>query len=141
MELAETIAKRSHDTETQVGGVLVNETVGAVIAVSYNGFVRGAKDDELPTTRPDKYIYIQHCESNLIHNCARLGIAMDGCTLVCTMSPCIACMRALWQSGCARVIAKEKYRDFDKILQMKDIKVTEQITPEGYFELTYHKAD
>ena len=137
MELAETIAKRSHDTETRVGAVLVNNNNGAILAASFNGFVRSAPDDQLPTTRPDKYCYIIHAEENIIANCARLGISMDNCTLISTMSPCTHCMRLLWQCSVTKVIAKEKYRDFEKILQMKDLRVSETVTPEGFYELLY----
>lgn len=136
MDIAETIAKRSHDTETQVGAVLVNNKTGAILAISYNGFIRGADDTALPTTRPDKAPYIIHAEQNIIANCARLGISMEDCSLVCTLSPCILCMRLLYQCGITRVVVKEMYRDFDDITKMKDISV--QVNDiEDFYELRY----
>src|SRR6478609_3085277 len=99
METAEVCAKRSHDAETKVGAVLVNNISGAIMATGFNGFVRGAPDSILPTTRPDKYEYIVHAETNLITNCARHGISMDNCMLVCTLSPCKSCMRMLINAG------------------------------------------
>lgn len=137
MEIAEAVSRRSHDAETQVGSTLVNNKTGAVIATGFNGFVRGAPDNKLPNTRPDKYKYIVHSEMNLIANCARHGISMEDTTLVCTLSPCVACMRVLWQCGITHVICKQKYRDFDSILQMGDIKVDITETPEGYYQLSY----
>lgn len=124
MEHACVAAKRSHDAETQVGAVLVNNASGAVIATGFNGFVRGAPDAVLPNTRPDKYEYIVHAEENLVANCARHGISMDNCTVYCTLSPCKGCMRLLYNCGVTKVIVKELYRDFEEIRSMKDIDVT-----------------
>jgi dCMP deaminase len=137
MDVSVAVSARSHDAETQVGSVLVNNKTGAIIATGFNGFVRGADDSELPNTRPEKYPYIVHSEQNLIANCARHGVSMEDTTLVCTLTPCAACMRLLWQCGITRVIAKEKYRDFDNICQMKDLSIDVLDTPEGFLELTY----
>ena len=140
MKRAEVAALGSHDTETQVGAVLVNNSNGAVIADGCNGFVRGAPDGALPTTRPDKYPYMVHAETNLVANCARLGISMEDCTIVCTHSPCSNCMRLLFQSGITQVIVKQKYRDFEQLVKMKDINITESVTSEGYLILTYNQS-
>jgi dCMP deaminase len=124
MEMARVASKRSHDAETQVGAVLVNNNTGAVIATGCNGFVRGAKDNELPSTRPEKYKYMVHAEENLIANCARHGISMDDCTLYCTMSPCVKCMRLLWQCGITSIIVENLYRDVEEIKGMDDIRLS-----------------
>jgi dCMP deaminase len=137
MDIAYTVSLRSHDAETKVGSVLVNNHSGAIIATGCNGFVRNAPDKDLPTTRPDKYAVIVHSEVNLIANCAYNGISTKDCTVICTLSPCISCMRLLYQCGITTVVCKEKYKDYNTITQMKDIKVVESVTPEGYFELKY----
>lgn len=137
MDIAATIAQRSHDAETKVGAVLVNNASGAIVATGYNGFVRGANDSILPNTRPDKYEYILHAEQNLIANSARHGISMDNCSLVCTLSPCKLCMRMLLNCGITKVIAKELYRDFDEILKMQDINVTATQEADGFWHITY----
>lgn len=137
MATAEIIAQRSHDDETQVGGVLVSKQTDSVIAQAFNGFIRGANDELLPNTRPDKYKFIQHCELNLICHCARLGISTDNCYLVCTMSPCSSCTRMLFQAGITEVICKEKYKDFEDLIKMKDLEIEICETPEGFFHLLY----
>jgi dCMP deaminase len=137
MDIAETIAERSHDAETKVGAVLINNTSGAIVATGYNGFVRGADDNILPNKRPDKYEYILHAEQNLIANSARHGISMDNCSLVCTLSPCKLCMRMLLNCGITRVIVKSLYKDFNDILQMQDIKVEAQKEADGFYHITY----
>lgn len=137
MDMAQVIAERSHDAETKVGAVLINNASGAIVATGYNGFVRGANDSILPTTRPDKYEYILHAEQNLIANSARHGISMANCSLVCTLSPCKLCMRMLLNCGITKVIAKDLYKDFNEITQMQDIKVEVVKADDGFYHLTY----
>ena len=137
MDAANIIAQRSHDSETKVGAILVNNTSGAIVATGYNGFVRGAPDGILPTTRPDKYEYILHAEQNMIANCARHGISMDNCYLICTLSPCKLCMRMLLNCGITKVIARDLYKDFNEILKMQDIKVEATQEADGFWHITY----
>ncbi len=137
MDVASTIAKRSHDAETKVGAILVKNDSGAIIATGYNGFVRGANDSALPNTRPDKYEYIVHAEQNLICNSAKEGISMNNCFLVCTLSPCKLCMRMLLNCGITKVIAKDLYKDFNEILQMQDVKVEAKQEEDGFWHITY----
>jgi dCMP deaminase len=137
MDIATVIAQRSHDAETKVGAVLVNNNSGAIIATGFNGFVRGADDAILPNTRPDKYEYIVHAEQNLICNSAKHGISMNNCSLICTLSPCKLCMRMLLNCGITKVIAKDLYKDFDEILQMQDIKVECKKEEDGFYHISY----
>lgn len=137
MDIAEVVAQRSHDSETKVGAVLINNTSGAIVATGYNGFIRGAPDDTLPTTRPEKYEYIIHAEQNLISNCARHGISMDNCSLISTLSPCKLCMRMLINCGITGVIAKNLYRDFGDIEKMKDANVKHWVDQNGFYRITY----
>jgi dCMP deaminase len=137
MDIALTVAQRSHDAETKVGALLINNKSGAIIATGFNGFVRGTVDANLPNTRPEKYEYMLHAEMNLLTNCALHGIAMADCFLVCTLSPCKLCMRLMVNSGVSRVVVKDLYRDFTEILTMKDIAVGVGKTPEGFHEIHY----
>jgi dCMP deaminase len=137
MDIATVIAQRSHDAETKVGAVLVNNNSGAIIATGFNGFVRGADDAILPNTRPDKYEYIVHAEQNLICNSAKHGISMNNCSLICTLSPCKLCMRMLLNCGITKVIAKDLYKDFDEILKMQDIKVECKKEEDGFYHISY----
>jgi dCMP deaminase len=122
-----TVALDSPDEQTKVGAILINKESGAVIASGYNGFIRGADDDNLPKTRPEKYNYIVHAEQNLICNCARHGISTHNCAIFVTLSPCQFCTRLLYQSGITTIYFKDKYRDFDSQIKLGDIlaKVTQ----------------
>jgi dCMP deaminase len=137
MEIACTVAKRSHDSETKVGALLINNKSNAILATGYNGFIKGACDSILPNTRPEKYEYILHAEMNLLTNCARHGISMDDCFLVCTLSPCKLCARLMMNSGITRAICKDLYRDFSETVSMKDVDVSYEKTPEGFYEIIY----
>jgi dCMP deaminase len=137
MDVAESISNLSPDAETKVGSVLLHKTDMTIIATGYNGFVRGAPDNLLPVTRPEKYNFIVHSEENILAHCARLGISTKDCILLCTLTPCVKCMRLLYQAGVKEVIAKNKYRDFDAISQMVDIKINVSETTEGFLRLVY----
>lgn len=137
MDQAEAVAQRSHDAETKVGSVLIRAFNHSLVSTGFNGFIPGAPDDLLPNTRPDKYEYIIHSELNLIANCAKNGISTEGCYVVCTMSPCKSCVRLLVSSGIRKVVARELYRDFQEVMEMKDVKVEVEKDKEGFFHITY----
>jgi len=138
MDMAEVVSARSHDAETKVGAILVNNASGAIMATGYNGFVRGANDTALPNTRPLKYELILHAEDNLIANCARHGISMENCMLVCTLSPCKHCMRMMINCGITKVVVKALYKDFEQILAMPDVKVTMEQKDDGFYYIEYN---
>jgi len=117
-------ASSSHDEQTKVGALLINPKSGAVIAEGYNGFVRGARDQELPKTRPEKYPYMVHAEMNLLCNAVRHGICTDNCVVFCTLSPCISCIRMLYQSGISTVYFKDMYSDIERSINMGDLILT-----------------
>lgn len=129
------VASQSPDEQTKVGCLLVNGSTGAVLGSGFNGFVRKAPDENLPKTRPDKYKYIIHAETNMVYNCARHGVPTDNCFVYCTLSPCVNCLRALYQSGISVVYFKDKYRDFDENVQMKDLYLRLEPSFDDYFKL------
>lgn len=118
------VAENSHDSETQVGALLVHSLTGAVLSSGYNGFIRGADDANLPTTRPDKYPYMIHAEQNLLLNACRHGISTQDCIMVVTLSPCSQCMRMAYQAGIKTIYFCETYRDFNKQCEMKDLDIS-----------------
>lgn len=117
------IAAQSHDIHTQVAALLINSQTLSVISDGYNGFIREAPDALLPTNRPDKYNFLIHAEENLICNAIRNGVKTDNCFVYVTISPCIHCLRLMWQAGIKDFYFKEKYKDFDQATSMLDLKV------------------
>lgn len=123
MAMAEEFAKESPDSQTKVGAVLISPT-GRQIASGFNGFLRGAPDHILPTERPNKYEYMQHAERNLLYNCLDEGISTRDCTIICTLSPCVDCLRAAYQAGIKTIIYADLYFDSTEFYkELPDVKV------------------
>jgi len=142
MRMAQEVAQLSPDAETQVGAIMLSSE-GRIIASSLNGFLRGAPDDKLPTTRPDKYEFIQHAERNMLYNCAYEGIRTKDTTIVCTLSPCLECLRACFQAGVKQIIFKELYHRFDNVqfyTKLKDVHVDVSVKA-SYMVLDMRRKD
>ena len=107
IDLANHIGGWSKDQSRRVGCV-VTGPLREIRAVGYNGFPRGA--DETVSNRnisPDKYLWTEHAERNAIFQAARIGVALEGCTMYLSWFPCMACARAVVQSGITRLVAVE----------------------------------
>jgi len=50
-----------------------------------------------------------HAEQNAICQAARLGVAIDGATLYCRMTPCRTCAMLIINCGIIRVVCERKY--------------------------------
>jgi dCMP deaminase len=111
MKMAHAMKAMSPDAETKVGAVMLSSEE-RIIASSFNGFLRGAIDKDLPKKRPGKHEFIQHAERNLLYNCAYNGISTKGTTIVCTLSPCLDCLRASFQSGVEFIMFEDLYGKF-----------------------------
>lgn len=105
LEVARVIAENfSKDKSTKVGCVIVG-TSGESRAWGYNGAPRGcsADEDERGVGRPEKYYWFSHAELNAITNAARVGVPLEGSTLIVTHPPCMDCARAIVQAGIKEV--------------------------------------
>jgi dCMP deaminase len=54
-------------------------------------------------------IRTSHAELNAIANAARLGVALEGATLYCHMTPCYTCAKVIINAGIKRVVIKMDY--------------------------------
>lgn len=142
MRMAKEMSILSPDMETKVGAIMLSSD-SRIIASSLNGFLRGAPDDDLPAVRPVKYEFIQHAERNLIYNCAYEGIRTKDTTIICTLSPCLECLRACFQAGVKTIIFNKLYHKFDGVdfyEKLPDVKVKVS-TIAGYFRLDMERMD
>ncbi len=137
MQEATLWSRRSHDSQTQCGCVIVkNKTV---ISTGYNGFVREIDDSVLPDTRPDKYPFMIHAEANAIYNAVRLGRSTLDSTIYITAPPCLGCLQMLYQCGIKNIfysdISKPKmvvYNDnYTKMLEMTADKMCFRYVPKS----------
>ena len=118
MGIAHHASLRSHDAETKVGCVIVNDDKH-VLSMGYNGFPSGCEDNKLPSTRPDKYPFMVHAEQNAISN-----IVVKSCeslTAYITHRPCCVCAKLLWQNNVRRWFVEEgfdakSFSDNDRIV-------------------------
>ena len=95
LEIAQIISKRSPDSQTQHGCVLVKND--RVVATGCNGWNAGSDDLLIPNIRPAKYRFVIHAELNAILNAAKEGVSIDGATAYITGRPCTECAKALIQ--------------------------------------------
>lgn len=51
-----------------------------------------------------------HAEQNAIAQAAKLGIAINGATLYCKMTPCGVCAKIIINSGIKRVVCEKRYQ-------------------------------
>lgn len=131
IEIAKIVAKRSRDTNTQVGAVIVKDK--NIISTGYNGMPKTCDDCGLPTTREGnwldtKYPYVVHAELNAILNSPYKNL--KGCKIFTTLYPCCECAKAILQSGIKEVYYIEnKYPNQDtfvaskKMFELSNIKV------------------
>lgn len=115
MEIAYATSRFSKDESTQVGAVIVGPT-NEVRSLGYNGAPRGCSADDRGdtrgSTRPEKYFWYSHAELNAITNAARVGVPLEGSTIVVTHPPCMDCARAIVQAGIKQVVAARPAAEF-----------------------------
>lgn len=51
-----------------------------------------------------------HAETNAIITAARYGIAIEGSTMYCTMTPCLNCAMSIINAGITKVVISKHYR-------------------------------
>lgn len=100
ISMARTLAKRSHDTQTQHGCVIVSQDMKP-LSWGYNGFLAGIWDDILPNTRPDKYTWMMHAEINAIMNARS---SLSGGVAYITGHPCVQCYQFMVASGISEIV-------------------------------------
>ena len=120
MSIAETIALRSIDPNTQVGAVLVDSS-NRVISLGYNGMPAGMNFSHIEIE--DKNRYMIHAEMNSLLQVDDRR-RLEGATCYVTLFPCQNCAQALAQAGIKRVVYRD-YRDYPaskRIFEVKNIK-------------------
>lgn len=132
LNIAEAVASRSHDADTQVGCVIVSPQ-NRLISAGYNGFPPGCADHELPNSRPDKYPYMIHAEANAVANAER---GLQGATCYCLISPCNDCAKLLLAAGITRVVCRMAYwnSNWEKVQELLrmggvEIRVLNEVEP------------
>lgn len=111
---------RSPDVQTKVGCVFADSN-HRVVVTGYNGYVPGAPDITLPSTRPFKYKYMLHSEKNALLSCARQGKSTIGLSAYVFGIPCWECFYDMVGAGLA-----ELHYTHNPFLKMTGFKDTEE---------------
>ncbi len=120
LNLADTVSERATCDRGRSGCVIVKDK--QILVTGYVGSPKGLPhcDDVGHLFR--KVIHedgsvTQHCvrtvhaEQNAICQAARRGIALDGSTLYCRMTPCRTCAMLIINCGIQRVVCERRYHD------------------------------
>jgi dCMP deaminase len=118
LQLAEMVGSRGTCDRGRSGCVLVKNK--RILATGYVGAPAGLPScdevgHEMHTvinedgTKSQHCIRTSHAEQNAINNAARVGVAIEGGTIYCKMTPCYKCAQSIINSGIVRVVALKDY--------------------------------
>ena len=125
MQMAETIAQRSHHPTFKVGALIVTSDNTQVLSLGYNGNAKGMSN--VPQSNEPGCSGLLHAEINALlkldYNNPKDKV------MYLTLSPCENCSMAIINSGIKKVVYKEKYRDNSgiKMLQSVGIKIVQHV--------------
>ena len=123
MHLAHIVATRSNCIRGARGALLTKDK--RILTTGYNGTPSGIKDCDQggckrcldranntipPGERKDLCICV-HAEQNALIQASYHGVSTKGTTLYSTVTPCIACAKALINAGVVEVIYDDEHSD------------------------------
>ncbi len=118
LEISRTVATRATCDRGRSGCVIVRNR--QILVTGYVGSPMGLPHCDDVGHQMKKVIHedgsvTQHCvrtvhaEQNAITQAARLGVAIEGATLYCKMTPCRTCAMLIINCGIKRVVCEKKY--------------------------------
>jgi len=118
MQIADTVATRATCDRGRSGCVIVRDR--QILVTGYVGSPTGLPHcDEVghlmkKVVHEDGHesnhcVRTVHAEQNAICQAAKRGIALDGSTLYCRMTPCRTCAMLIINCGIQRVVCEKKY--------------------------------
>jgi len=118
MEIARAVAKRATCDRGRSGCVIARDK--QILVTGYVGSPAGLPhcDDvghQMKTVTHETGQQSQHCvrtthaEQNAIVQAAKIGVAIDGGTLYCKMTPCAVCAKIIVSAGIKRVVCEKRY--------------------------------
>jgi dCMP deaminase len=108
LRLAKSWSSLSYCTRKKVGAIIVKDAI--IISDGYNGTPAGF-DNCCENEIGETHWYVLHAEANAILKVARSTNNCKGATLYLTHSPCKDCSKLVLQSGIARLVYQEAYKD------------------------------
>lgn len=114
--LALWISVRSKDNHTQCGAIIVGDG-NIPLGIGFNGSPRCIDDNLIDWSRPNKYGYVIHAESNAIYHS---NGKLDGSTIYVSGPPCSKCMLNISACGIKRVVYLKRKYDSNSMLSNQD---------------------
>lgn len=123
MEIARAVAERGTCDRGKSGAVIVKDK--QILVTGYVGSPKGLPhcDDvghkmeewtHSDGTKRQHCVRTTHAEQNALCQAAKLGIAVDGATIYCKMTPCLTCAKMIINAGIQRVVCEKKYHAGDE---------------------------
>ena len=115
VETTKLVAKRSSCVKAQQAALLIKDN--RIISFGYNGPPAGTLNcleeggEEVCGKDSNGSCFLGvHAEQNAIGYAARNGIDTEGCTIYCTMTPCISCAKLISAAGIKEFYYLTEYR-------------------------------
>ncbi|MEI7596016.1 MAG: cytidine/deoxycytidylate deaminase family protein [Bacteroidota bacterium] len=118
LEIADTVAKRATCDRGRSGCVIAREK--QILVTGYVGSPTGLPHCDEVGHQMKQVVHedgkvTNHCvrtvhaEQNAICQAAKMGIALNGATLYCRMTPCRTCAMLIINCGITRVVCEKRY--------------------------------
>ena len=104
-------ARMSKDKNTRVGSLIIDTSGKNIISSGWNDLPRNVRHTEERNSRPLKYLYTMHSEQNCLINALKLGLNVNGLTMITTLGCCPMCSCSIVQSGLKEVVTP--YLDYN----------------------------
>jgi dCMP deaminase len=104
LKLARDVASWSKDPRSKVGSAIVDGEKDRVIALGFNGFPAGVKDNDRLNCSMQKNEMVVHAEQNALLYAGRM--ARGGSIYIAGKPPCARCAVLIIQAGIKRVVAR-----------------------------------
>lgn len=129
LQMAEMIGSRGTCDRGRAGAVITKDK--RILSTGYVGSPVGLPHcdevgHEMHTVKGEDGTESRHCirtahaEQNAINNAARIGIAIEGATIYCKMTPCYKCAQSIINSGIVRVVALKDYHGSNRSKEIFD---------------------
>lgn len=94
----------SKDANTKVGALIIDTESNVVVASGWNCLPRNVLHTPERSERPLKYLYTSHAEQSCLTNALRLGVRVNGLTMLCTLASCAQCSASIINSGIGELV-------------------------------------
>ena len=126
-------SKQSHHPSTHTAALLVKN--GKIILKGKNVLPKGVEEKPERFEGPNKHIYPNHAERDLVYKAAKEGIKTEGLTMVMPWLPCIPCANAIISSGIRKLIVHKQMIERTREGWQEELKNAVQILTEASVEI------